>query len=63
MDDRKDCFAYGETKTGEPMCRVLTCTDCEHCRFYKTRDQLAAQQAKSRERLTKLHFITRKAAK
>lgn len=41
------------------MCRVLTCTDCPTCHFYKTKEQLNEEQAKSRERLTALHFIRR----
>lgn len=35
-------------------CVALTKTECQNCRFYKTREQLSEEQARSADRLARL---------
>ena len=54
---RTDCFSFISVK--KDGCYCLKVRDCEHCKTYKSRDQVEAEQKMVREKLMKKPYLER----
>ena len=52
---KHDCFAYDSKKE---ICKALKAIECVNCAFYKTRQQLDAEQEATNNRLATLDDTT-----
>ena len=52
QEDRKDCFALKGKK-----CTVLLETECENCKFYKSKEQFVQERKKSKEERRKKGYL------
>lgn len=57
--DKKDCFAYNETKSKYQRCSALTICDCDGCRFYKPYAQCERERAESKIRAKKKGYYAK----
>ena len=53
---RKDSRAYDCFAIQDGQCTILTETNCKKCKFFKTKEQLQYEQARSCKRLAELQF-------
>lgn len=51
---KSDCIAFGVNKG----CSILINTDCDKCKFYKTKSQLKDEVTKSTDRIERLRICS-----
>ena len=54
---KTDCFAYRVGTSGKEYCDALKIMKCEGCSFYKTKEQVAADEAKTQKRLKEIKWL------